>query len=805
MRRIVVTAMLGLCAWAALAPASSTLAADNPIVVENQQPGSNDWVWSKVGDDATGQIKGYASATSVNQNESITFYVTVNPAQTYTIDFYRIGWYAGLGGRLRLHVDSLGGVPQPPCDSDPTTGLIACNWAPSYTLTVPGDWTSGIYAALLTNAQGYQNYVMFVVRDGRPAPFLYQQSIATGQAYNNYPNDGRTGKSLYFFNSYGANTVSKNTSAVKVSFDRPYADSGSADFFNWEINLVRWLERSGYDVTYSTDIDTHANGGELQNHKAFLSVAHDEYWSKEMFDAAAGARDAGVNLAFFGADAVYWQIRFEPSADGTANRVIVCYKDATLDPVQGPTTTVNFRSAPVNRPEQTLMGVQFTSQVNFGNNADYVVTNAGSWAYAGTGFQEGATVPKIVGYEMDRFMTEYPGPTAISQTLLSHSPFINASGVADYANSSIYQAPSGAWVFAAGTISWSQALDNGDSIVYFSSFNVVSPGIQTMTANVLQAFLVGAPVVHHLQITSPSSVTAGAPFPETVTAMDLQGNPVPSYTGTVHFTSSDGQAVLPADYTFTAADAGTHQFSVTLKTAGSRSVTTTDTANSSITGSQTVGVVAAPASTLRLRGIGNATAGTAQTATVTMSDPYGNLATGFTGTVHFSSSDAQAALPADYTFTAGDAGAHQFTVTLKTSGSQTVTAASGTMTSTVSATMHAASATRLILNAPANATTAVAFPVTVTLKDAYGNVADGYRGTVGFASSDPLAILPSPYTFTAGDAGAHTFQVTLVTPTLLSPTTITASDSANPALQATSSAAVVEPERRGRPLGGAPP
>src|SRR5438094_668778 len=327
LRRIVVTALLSLFVWAATAPASSPLAADNPIVLENQQPGSTGWLWSPGGDDATGQIKGYASATSVKQNESITLYVTVNPAQTYTIDFYRMGWYGGLGGRLRVH------------------------------------------AALLTNAQGYQNYVMFVVRDGRPAPFLYQWSVATDQAYNNYPNDGRTGKSLYPFNSYGANTVSGNTRAVKVSFDRPYADSGGGNFINWEINLVRWLERSGYDVTYSTDIDTHANGGELQNHKAFLSVGHDEYWSKEMFDAAEAARDVGVNLAFFGGDAVSGQVRFEPSAVGVANRVMVDYRDPAIDPVYGPTTTTLWRFPPVNRPEQTLRGIQYDAQTR--NNADY--------------------------------------------------------------------------------------------------------------------------------------------------------------------------------------------------------------------------------------------------------------------------------------------------------------------------------------------------------------------------------------------------------------------------------------------------
>src|SRR5438128_178515 len=129
---------LSWLALVVLVPASrSTQAADNPIVLENQQPGSNGWMWSKIGDDVTKQIKGYASATSVNQNENITFYVSVNPAQTYTIDFYRFGWYAGRGGRLRLHVGPLGGVQQPPCDSDPTTGRIACRCAPTATLAGP--------------------------------------------------------------------------------------------------------------------------------------------------------------------------------------------------------------------------------------------------------------------------------------------------------------------------------------------------------------------------------------------------------------------------------------------------------------------------------------------------------------------------------------------------------------------------------------------------------------------------------------------------------------------------------------------
>src|SRR4029077_8958951 len=385
----------------------------------------------------------YASATSVAQNGSLTLYVSVNPIQTYSIDVYRMGWYQGLGGRLRLHVDQLSGMPQAPCVPDATTGLIDCHWSPSYTLSVPGDWTSGIYIALLTNAQGYQNYVTFVVKDARPAAFLYQQSVTTYQAYNDYPDDGVSGKVLYSYNSYGANTVSGQTRAVKVSFDRPYSGDGSGQFFNWEVQFVRWLERSGYDVTYSTDLDTHTNGGALLNSKAFLSVGHDEYWSKEMRDAVEAARDRGVNLGFFGSDASFWQVLFEASAAGVANRVMVCYKDASLDPVQGPTTTVNWRDAPVNRPEQTMEGVQFTNEVPWGHNVNYVVSNSSNWVYAGTGSKDGDVVPGILGYEMDRYMPDFPAPATTNETLLSQSPFIADTGAADTANSSVYQAPSG--------------------------------------------------------------------------------------------------------------------------------------------------------------------------------------------------------------------------------------------------------------------------------------------------------------------------------------------------------------------------
>src|SRR5438309_5973858 len=245
--------VLLLAAIPRVVSAPPATAAVNPVVAENQQPGSNAWLMSHWADDINGQIKGYASATSVTQNQNLTLYVTVNPAQSYTIDFYRIGWYQGLGGRLRLHAGPLNGAQQPPCPSDSTTGLIACNWSPSFSLTIPSDWTSGAYLALLTNSQGFQNYVVFAVKDGRPAAYLYQLAMATYQAYNNYPNDNLTGKSLYTFNSYGANTISGPARAVKVSFDRPDSGDGSGQFLNREANFVRWLEKTGYDGTYISE------------------------------------------------------------------------------------------------------------------------------------------------------------------------------------------------------------------------------------------------------------------------------------------------------------------------------------------------------------------------------------------------------------------------------------------------------------------------------------------------------------------------------------------------------------------------
>jgi ELWxxDGT repeat protein len=260
----------------------------------------------------------------------------------------------------------------------------------------------------------------------------------------------------------------------------------------------------------------------------------------------------------------------------------------------------------------------------------------------------------------------------------------------------------------------------------------------------------------------PATVTAGAAGTFTVTVKNADGTTNTDYRDTVHFTSSDPQAVLPADYTFTEADQGVHTFSATLKTAGSQSMTVSPTVVPGGAGTQ-AGITVTPAAASRFTIAGfpsPATAGAAGSFTVTATDAYGNRVTGYRGTVRFTSSDAQAVLPGSYTFTAADAGTHTFTATLKKAGYQSLTAtdiANAGITGTQSVTVNPAAASRLVLIAPASVNAGAQFSLTVKVVDAYGNVVTGYRGTLSFSTSDVPAGLPKKYSFTAADQGVHTF------------------------------------------------
>jgi len=474
--------------------ASGSTRGPNPIVVENSHLGTAAWqIHDHASDGSNHQIEGYASATSVDVGASIHLYIAVNPVQTYSMDIYRIGYYQGLGGRLMSHLGPLPGSRQRPCPLDATTGMLTCDWTPSYSLAIPPSWTSGIYLAKLTNDRGYQSYIVLAVRDdARPADLLYQQSVTTYQAYNDYPDDARngethpvTGKSLYEGGSSTARTRLGTTRAVMVSFDRPYAgDHGAGNFLDWEVYFVRWLERSGFDVTYSTDIDTDTSGQRLLAYRGFLSVGHDEYWSRQMYDAVAAARDHGVSLGFFGANAIYWQVRFAADVRGDPNRTLICYKDASLDPVRTSAATVRWRDKPANRPEQQLIGVQFSSEQPAGAApAPFRPQQTTNWVFGGSGVA--AARPRVVGYETDRQFPAVGLPSSVpgTYTLLSDSPYQTAEGITEHQNTVVYQAASGAWVFGAGSIEWSWGLYDDQARARADAT------IERMTTRVLTRFI----------------------------------------------------------------------------------------------------------------------------------------------------------------------------------------------------------------------------------------------------------------------------------------------------------------------------
>lgn len=422
-----------------------------------------------------GEIEGYASAVSLNRGEDIKLYVNTKEP-TYMIEILRIGWYGGRGMKSMGPPVTRNGLAQAPPVMDTASGLIECDWQDPYLLHIPASddptvWPSGIYVAKLTaGTTGKQNYIIFVLRDDqRPSDLLFQASVTTYQAYNDWG-----GRSLY-----------STPRASKVSFNRPYLHGhGTGHFIYWELSMVQYLEKEGYDLTYTTDVDTHERGNLLSLHKGFLSVGHDEYWTWRMRDNVEAARDNGVNLAFFGSNVGYWQIRLDPSSiTGDPDRTIICYKNQNADPASHSAdistrrlTTVKFRSHPVDRPEDALVGVMYeTDPVQ----ADLVISDASSWVFEGTGLKNGDHLPGLLGYEVDRSF----GHSPTGMQTIAHSPYAFRGGTR-YSDMTLYTTSSGSIVFAAGTMQWGWGLvDPGIDGKKFDN-----PAVRKATRNLLRRF-----------------------------------------------------------------------------------------------------------------------------------------------------------------------------------------------------------------------------------------------------------------------------------------------------------------------------
>jgi hypothetical protein len=421
------------------------------IVAENAKRGHAWWVTTPQTDRG---IEGYASQVSAAIGDTVTLFVSTKAAR-YHVEAYRMGYYQGIGGRLVWVSGERPGVEQPQPELIAATNTIECRWSPSLTITIDPSWPPGAYLLKLVGSTDEQQFVPLCVRDDTSrAAVVIQHSVTTWQAYNRWG-----GYSLYYGNAGGALSFTHDPSggtfedrARVVSFDRPYDydwASGAADFVGNELPVIYQAEQLGLDVTYWTDVDLHANPQLLLDHKALISLGHDEYWSAPMRNGAAHAVARGVNLAFLGANACYRQIRFESSPLGE-NRRQVCYKSAAEDPMTGVNSelvTVNWPQAPVSRPEAELIGSTYQ---DIEAQADMVITDPSSWVFDGLDFNANDVLPGIVEGEFDRYVPDGGGPTNLD--VIAHSIVPNRGD--NYSDVTWYTVPGGGGVFATGNASW---------------------------------------------------------------------------------------------------------------------------------------------------------------------------------------------------------------------------------------------------------------------------------------------------------------------------------------------------------------
>ncbi len=469
----------------------------NAIVAENCLPGNpaSEWDVGINGDDPS--IVGFASDMSVNQGQTINFKIRTD-ATAYTMDIYRLGYYHGMGARKVASIQPSVQLPQsqPPCIQDGATNLVDCgNWAVTASWQVPANATSGIYFVHLvrSDTQG-DNHIVFIVRsDSSHSDLLFQTSDETWQAYNDWgPGPGGGGgHSLY--GPTGQFDI--NNRAHKVSYNRPFhtrdfEDESLSFVFGPEYAMVRWLEANGYDVSYFTGVDAARYGSLILNHKVYLSVGHDEYWSGPQRANIQAARDAGVNLAFFSGNEGFWKTRWENSIDGsnTPYRTLVCYKETyanqVIDPADPPTWTGTWRdprfSPPGDggHPENALNGTIFmvngpgSDNINLSIQVPAADGKMRFWrntSIANLTTGQTATLPAgTLGYEWDEDLDNGFRPAGTfdlstatynltSDLLLDYGETYGA-GTATH-HMTMYRAPSGALVFGAGTVQWSFALD----------------------------------------------------------------------------------------------------------------------------------------------------------------------------------------------------------------------------------------------------------------------------------------------------------------------------------------------------------
>jgi hypothetical protein len=511
---IAVAVGLALATLAGVPQASGAATCANPVACENLLPGTPQSVWD-VGKGEGTTIQGFADSFSVNLGGTVHFKIE-SPAKSYDIDIYRMGYYGGDGARLVASVTPNISVSQnqPACNTNTATGLVDCsNWGVSASWTVPTSLVSGVYFAHIYRTDGTsdENQIPFVVRnDASTSAILFGTNDETWQAYNDWG-----GYSLYTGDA--TDTLNRPTSldagrAEQVSYDRPFATRfdvpyGQDYFFYAEFPTIEFLEENGYDVSYIDQGTVGSTQGAslLEQHNVYFKAGHDEYWTAPEVANVTAARNAGVNLAFFTGNEVYWKTRWAPDAAGEAGRTLITYKEsldsAITDPA-GPSVWtgewMDPRFSPPGdggQPQNALTGQLWT--VNAGTYAIQVPATYSKlrfWRDTGVAnLQPGQTetlAPETLGYEWDQDVDNGFRPAGefdMSSTTETPPQVMddyqeNLAALTITHNLTEYRAASGALVFEAGTVQWAWGLNaNHDG----DSKNPVNQDMQQATVNVL--------------------------------------------------------------------------------------------------------------------------------------------------------------------------------------------------------------------------------------------------------------------------------------------------------------------------------
>lgn len=465
------------------------------IAQENAKPGSLDWQLTRVRLEKNlafraPAIEGYCSRQSAKAGETLDFMVSTNPDAKFLFEVFRTGYYGGRGARLMLTEGPIPCTKQP----DPTIGenrLHECKWQPVVSLKVPADWPSGVYLARLTTVPDdaakpyWQSYITFIVRDDRPADFLFQCSDNTWQAYNRWPND----YSLYT-DPRGAHAL-----GTQVSFDRPYGkyaqiyehplSIGSGEYLLWEFPLAYWLEQHGYDVTYCSNSDC-LDAANIMRCKTFLSVGHDEYWDTRQYDAVKSAIAGGTNALWLSGNSVFGVTPFSASSSGKAKRILTrtgIYAGLADKEIEESISVFTKEWKRDTRNESDIIGAR--SIVPFNGGGDWVCTKPEHWVFEGTGMKKGDAIRGLVGWEHHGSPAKIPGLEVVGEGTVWRGGTTPAHWTA-----TIFPGPKGNLVFNAATIFWAQGLSSPPGHIlpwsHWSRPHGPDARVQRITENVLK-------------------------------------------------------------------------------------------------------------------------------------------------------------------------------------------------------------------------------------------------------------------------------------------------------------------------------